>query len=106
MPGYPAGPHGPHPDLVGRSTATELRQADGIDRIKELLNSHIDHYSNALNLIENAITRIVGSTPMPVPPDAPRPPISERSIYNLLSDIESLDRRMSEQLARIREQLP
>lgn len=85
---------------------TQLRQPDGIDRIKELLNSHIDSLSNSNNIIEGVINRIIGATLMPTSAANPTPPLAERSIYNLINDIEMLDRRMNEQLARFRESLP
>lgn len=90
--------------LSGASTSPIA--ADGIDRIKELLVSAIDTTHNHHNLVGNAINRIAGHRPKEALPANPQPPISERSIYQLLNDLESAQRALSEELARIREQLP
>lgn len=90
--------------LSGASTTATA--TDGIDRIKELLNSAIDTTYSHTNLVGNAINRIAGHRPKEAHPSAPQPPISERSIYQLLGDLESAQRALSEELTRIREQLP
>lgn len=83
-------------------------EPDGIQRMKELLSSAISHGYGQTERIQNALDHIAGPAPKATTTEAtaPMPPLAARTIYSLLNDLELMQRRMDEQLNRMREQLP
>lgn len=88
--------------------STDEKISDAIDRIKELLCSSIDLTQRHTEQVRNVIDRIAGLTPQEADrvKDFPIPPIHERSVFMLLNDLEQEQGRLSNELARIREQMP
>lgn len=83
---------------------------DAIVRIKELLNLAIDSEVSNVHRVQSILNELLGVLPTPegnckLPP-TPNPPLKERSIYDLLAELETFQRAMDRQLSRIREQLP
>lgn len=96
--------------IVGVTPSPPGGNPDGIDRIKELLASAIDLGYSHIEQVRRAIDRIAGNNEPkadnPIGSLPSMPPLSNRTVYNLLGDLENMQRQMSVQLTRIREQLP
>lgn len=95
------------PDEISTLGVAANATPDGIDRIKELLNSAIDQGYHQVERVRRAIDRVAGPHPEESStPSAPYPPMPEQSVYFLLGRLCDMQSAMNRQLDRLREQMP
>ncbi len=79
---------------------------DAIDRQKELLCSAVDSIQSQTELLRRIFDRSLGSVPSKPSDTPPSPPYDVTSVNDWLGNLERSCRDLSNQVARVREQLP